>query len=204
MRFNGLLVDDVPEFLHQSSTHSIYDSQSDYRIPLKLRGIHSGFISHTPSKQELEDCRWIELTGEAYWDPCSDAFEKNESIISGREEGFFVLYDHDILTVSASHLTSGIQSQVQVVRSTPKGPVLKHKQLARLWKIPVKTAEQTLKVTTQKGTVHPLKPLQARHRTKQAQLWYNQLGGHHGRFYSDTMFSSVPSIQGNLCTSIHE
>jgi len=89
MRFNGLLVDDVPKFLYQSSTHSIYDSQSDFRIPLKLRGIHSGFISHTPSKQELEDCRWIELTGEAYWDPCSDAFEKNESIVSDREEGFF-------------------------------------------------------------------------------------------------------------------
>jgi hypothetical protein len=99
-------VDDVPKFLHQSSTHSIYDSQSDFRIPLKLRGIHSGFISHTPSKQELEECRWIELTGEAYWDPGSDTFEKNESIISDQEEGLFVLHDCDILTVSASHLTS--------------------------------------------------------------------------------------------------
>ncbi len=202
MRFNGLLVDDVPRFLHQSSTHSIYDSRSDFRIPLKLRGIHSGFISHTPSKQELEECRWIELTSEAYWDPCSDAFEKNESIISDREEGFFVLHDRDILTVSACHLTSAIQSQVQVVRSTPEGAIVKQEQLARLWKIPVRTAEQTLKVTTQKGIVHPLKPLQARYRTKQAQLRYNQLGGRHGRFYSDTMFSSVPSIQGNTCAQV--
>jgi hypothetical protein len=100
MKFNGILVDDAPKFLHQSSTHSIYDSQSDFRIPLKLRGIHSSFISHAPSKQELEECHWIESTGEVYWDPSSDAFEKNESIINHREEGSFVLHDRNILTIS--------------------------------------------------------------------------------------------------------
>jgi hypothetical protein len=56
MRLNGILVDNVPKFLHQSSTHSIYDAEADFRIPLKIRGIHSGFISHAPSKQELEEC----------------------------------------------------------------------------------------------------------------------------------------------------
>jgi len=41
-----------------------------------------------------------------------------------------------------------------------------------------------------------------RFRTKQAALRYNQLGGKHGRFYTDTMFASVKSIQGNTMGQI--
>ena len=41
-----------------------------------------------------------------------------------------------------------------------------------------------------------------RYRTKQAALCYNQLGGRHGRFYSDTMFSAVKSIHGNTMRQI--
>jgi hypothetical protein len=125
MRANGILVDDVPKFLQLNSTHSIYDPEADFRIPLILRGIHSGFTSHTPSRQELEECRWIELTNEARWDPHSDAYARNEAIIDDREEGLFVLNDRDILTVSANHLIAAIESQIQVVKSTPEGPIMK-------------------------------------------------------------------------------
>mgnify|MGYP001040431274 CR=1 FL=1 len=84
----------------------------------------------------------------------------------------------------------------------PEGTVMKREQLARLCKIPIRKVEQTRRVTAQKGIVHLLKPLQARYRTKQAQLRCNQLGGRHGRFYSDMIFSSIPSIQGNTCAQV--
>jgi hypothetical protein len=44
--------------------------------------------------------------------------------------------------------------------------------------------------------------LTRRYHTKQAALRYNQLGGRHGRFYSDTLFSSVKSVRGNTMGQI--
>jgi hypothetical protein len=55
---------------------------------------------------------------------------------------------------------------------------------------------------TQKGIRSMTDHLMHRVRTKQAALQYNQLGGRHGRFYSDTMFSSIESLQGNTMGQI--
>ena len=41
-----------------------------------------------------------------------------------------------------------------------------------------------------------------RFRTKQNQLRYPQLGGRHGIFYTDTMFSSTISSRGNKCAQV--
>jgi hypothetical protein len=42
-----------------------------------------------------------------------------------------------------------------------------------------------------------------RFRTKQAQLRYRQLSGRHGRFYTDTFFALVPSLNGNKMSQIY-
>ncbi len=89
-----------------------------------------------------------------------------------------------------------------MVKRTSTETLTTKEKLARMWKIPLKAAEYTIKVTTQKGIAHPLTPLQSRYRTKQAQLRYDQLGDRHGRFYSDTMFSSVKSVQGFVCAQV--
>jgi hypothetical protein len=44
--------------------------------------------------------------------------------------------------------------------------------------------------------------LTRRYCTKQAALRYAQLGGRHGRFYSDTLFSLIPSLRNNLVAQI--
>jgi len=59
------------------------------------------------------------------------------------------------------------------------------------------TAAKTRQVTTQKGIRSFTGHLTCRFCTKQATLRYDQLGGRHGRFYSDTFFSAVKSIRGN-------
>jgi hypothetical protein len=46
-------------------------------------------------------------------------------------------------------------------------------------------------------------PIEWRLRTKQAQLRYNQLVGRHGTFYTDTFFSSVPSINNCKMAQIY-
>jgi hypothetical protein len=72
-------------------------------------------------------------------------------------------------------------------------------QLAKKWGIGVKAAEKTLDATTQKFIRSSVHPIERRYRTAHQQLKYKQLGGRHGRFYSDTMFSSVKSVLQNTC-----
>jgi len=86
----------------------------------------------------------------------------------------------------ATRLISGMQSDKR------RDGVTKE-ELACMWNIPLKTAAQTIQVTTQKGIRMAVHPIHARYRTKQAHLHYNQLGGRHGRFYTDTMFASIKS-----------
>jgi hypothetical protein len=70
-------------------------------------------------------------------------------------------------------------------------------KLASTWNIGLEATKKTLQVTTQKGARITTHPIEQPFRTRQAQLRYNQLGGRHGGFYTDTFFSSVPSLNGS-------
>jgi hypothetical protein len=60
-----------------------------------------------------------------------------------------------------------------------------------------------MQCTTQKGIRQTLYPIERRFRTKQAQLRYRQLSGRHGRFYTDTFFSAVPSLNNCKMAQIY-
>jgi hypothetical protein len=65
MRFNGVEVDDIPKHLARDpskATHSIYFPEHDIRIPLTMRGVISCLPVRKPTVQEVESCRWINLT----------------------------------------------------------------------------------------------------------------------------------------------
>jgi hypothetical protein len=81
-------------------------------------------------------------------------------------------------------------------------PSLPAAKLAQRWAISEATASKTLKVTTQKVVRNALYPIERRFRTRQAQLHYPQLSGRHGRFYTDTFFSSVKSIDVATCCQL--
>ncbi len=110
------------------------------------------------------------------------------------------LYDESKATIQISSKTA--DRIIAGVQSGPKKMEVSKEQLAGLWNIPLKAAAQTIQVTTQRGIRSSIHPLQARYRTKQPQMRYNQLGGRHGRFYSDTMFASVRSLRGNTMGQI--
>jgi hypothetical protein len=80
----------------------------------------------------------------------------------------------------------------------PPSIILKHllKKLANIWNIGLETAKETLRVTTHRGIRSTSLPIKQRFCMRQSQLQYNQLGGCHCRFYTNTMFSSTPSING--------
>jgi hypothetical protein len=54
MRWNGIEVDDCPKFLEGKNIISI--PSSSIGIPLVMRGVISGFITHLPTEEELEQC----------------------------------------------------------------------------------------------------------------------------------------------------
>jgi len=85
--------------------------------------------------------------------------------------------------------------------STPKLGI-PDETIAKIFRCSTKTAICTQQVTTQKGICSMADHLTRRYRTKQAALRYSQLGGRHGRFYSDTMFASVSSTRGNKVAQI--
>jgi IS30 family transposase len=108
------------------------------------------------------------------------------SISSNEMSNISTAYD-DSLMLSTIASTSSSNRQYKTTAE----------KLATLWSIGLDTAIKTIQVTTQKGIRTTTLPIEQRFRTRQAQLRYKQLGGRHGRFYTDTFFSGVPMLNGN-------
>ena len=78
LRANGLRVDDVPQQFDPSSSHSIYDPESNIRIPLFIEGVASGFDSRKPTFDDYEMYDHIELTSPLPWEPSSGQLAEKE------------------------------------------------------------------------------------------------------------------------------
>lgn len=217
LRANGIIVDDCPRHLaplDRPSTHSIQAPDSDLNIPLSLRGVTSYFSSRTPTVQELETCKWIILSNEYDWNPHSESFQ-------GQEENFQNLENqklkdrhiYDLHRDSISHsldteygaISSALDDYyfIAAANTSARNQSVSAESLAKKWCIGVDTAKKTLRCTTQKGIRNTIYPVERRFRTKQAQLRYNQLSGRHGRFYTDTFFSSVPSLNNSKMAQLY-
>jgi len=218
MRAQGIIVDDVPLHLapkNKPSTHSIYSPDDDFEIPLTMKGIFSCFATRTPTWDEIETCRHVKLTNEFSWDPHSGDFQEQELHLAEHLTG-----DYNILPEYRSIMQVTQKPQMDdniallffdelslrhVVSTNTSGRsnTTTAEQLSRNWNIGLEAAKRTLKVTTQKGIRHTTQPIEQRFRTRQSQLRYNQLGGRHGRFYTDTFFSSVPTLNGNTMAQVY-
>jgi hypothetical protein len=208
LRARGLIVEDCPQHLSprdRPSTHSIYDPDNNFRIPLSLKGVTSYFTTRTPTPLEIESCKWIILSDERNWDPHSEAF-------SELEENFvhFVQYerehgpepDQNLFQVISrlkpkANYTSDMEQLSPIfddkhiisLASTSTSSRLHYsaKELASSWGIGIEQAKKTLKCTTQIGMRNTLHPIERRFKIRQSQLHYSQLTGRHGKFYTDTL-----------------
>jgi hypothetical protein len=110
------------------------------------------------------------------------------------------LYDTVMIDISQAfddnHIISAIQSSRKDLNATAE-------TIAKHWSIGLENAKRTVRCTTQKGMRNTIYPIERRFRTKQAQLRYNQLAGRHGRFYTDTFFASVPTLNGCKMAQIY-
>jgi len=215
LRSFGLVVDDIPMHLappNKPSTHSISSPENNFAIPLSMKGVFSYFPSCTHTAEELETCRHVHITDEFEWDPHSPSFQEQENNVRDLNRGdYHISAKHRrIMSVQTNELTQISSAyddkSYNVIASTASS---KHQykttaeHIASIWNIGLETAKKTVQVTTQKGMRTTQYPIEQRFHTRQAQLRYNQLGGQHSRFYTDTFFSSVPTLNGNSMAQIY-
>jgi hypothetical protein len=73
-------------------------------------------------------------------------------------------------------------------------------QLSRKWNIGLQTANDTLRVTTQKGIHMAIHPMTWRVRVDHLHLHRQRL---RGTWYTDTLLSKVKSKLGNTCVNVY-
>ncbi len=78
MRWNHLIVDDIPRQFDPRLTHSIRFPESTLTIPLCLRGVMSTFPIRVPTLEEKEECTHLTLTSRESWEPNSDLLASEE------------------------------------------------------------------------------------------------------------------------------
>jgi hypothetical protein len=220
LRYNGIIVDDVPVHLappNHPSTHSINCTDDDIILPLSLHGVISYFHMRIPTQEELDTCQWITLTNESQWDPHSSSFQEQEESAKDvhhlrensthdryinacnrpRESYKLALCQNELNHISNTFNDSNFASlQISSTSTSSRYTNTTAETLAKRWCIGLDAAKRTLKVTTQKGIHNPTLPIERRYKTKQAQLRYRQLSGRHGRFYTDTFFASTATLNG--------
>lgn len=108
LRDHDIIVDDTPRQYDPASTHSIYVSERDLRIPLSLTGIISGFNSRQPTMAELANFELhVEMSSDLEWDPHSITFASAEEEITGTDDERKRMYTRrQVQKVYRRHLVS--------------------------------------------------------------------------------------------------
>ena len=82
---SGLEVDTKPKIHNKTfyvDIHSIFDTETELRIPLKLRGVFSYFNSRSLTSEEIQDCKSYDivyLTPDcSSWNPTNTAWAEQE------------------------------------------------------------------------------------------------------------------------------
>jgi hypothetical protein len=88
---------------------------------------------------------------------------------------------------------------IAAMKGSDRASVITPEILSRRWFIGLDTAKRTLQVTTQAGVRNVLVPAERKMRKKAPWLKFPSLSG---KFYSDLMFSRLPSVHGDKGASI--
>jgi hypothetical protein len=226
LRENSIRVNDIPLMYtpveeRNQFTHTIV--VNDLIIPLSMDGVHSSFTSRVPSDFELANPHMfpqLSMTADIVWEPHDQSFQDNEysirtSLTTERYAPFenrqisevsmqlssvsIALDDENLyrnLSNSAIITSEYLNSSFVATRRGTPSPL----ELSKRWFIGLHAAKRTLERTTQRG-VRDFTMSQGTRRLRHStyQLMYRHL---RSSVYTDTMFASVKSLQGNKCAQI--
>mmetsp|Transcript_2487 Transcript_2487/g.3769 ORF Transcript_2487/g.3769 Transcript_2487/m.3769 type:complete len:239 (+) Transcript_2487:4048-4764(+) len=134
---------------------------------------------------ELQNCRYIKMTGERVWEPYSETFQDAESPLS-------------LKTEAADNIRAG--RNIKATTSTERRCDINAVTLSERLGISHHIAQETLKSTTQLASRRVTEPFTRRLRTHQSHIRYPHINDY---VYSDTFFSSAPSKpRNNTCAQM--
>ena len=180
-------------------------------IPLETRGTILYFESFVPSDEDIQNCLRVQMSDPEYWDPSNPTFIKEVTINQVNKSEFHTkqryLDDDDgfgIDNVIEKIQRSVIIADVNKVASETTIEGRRHmlatpEVLSRKWNIGMESARNTIEATTQMGVRTAIHPLIRRYRTDLFSLKYRRLAV---RFYSDTLFSNIKSLNQNTCAQL--
>ena len=195
-RENGVIIDDVPSRLcpYNKSTQSIYFPEENSRIPIEFHGPIPFIRIRYPTDADMDSYQWITLTSNSDWEPYPDT-----SLVSDINYQFDKLYHPEITLYDKAYESVNVSS----IRRKGKSNELTAEMLSRMWNISLRAAKRTLSSTTHTSIRSNEGHLARRYRTNVYQKRYRVLGGDFSRFYTDTIFFKVKSLDQQSCGQIY-
>ena len=193
-RVNQIIINDVPKVIDSNSSQSVTfpDGES---IPIYYHGPIPYFHMRYPTRYDMDNYQWLQLTSTGSWEPYENNFNVADMVSTPSFTNFdnypFICDDIENL-----FFISGVRREGKHSSLTPE-------ILSKIWRIPLNQARRTIQVTEQKSLRNQEGPISRRFRTNTYQRRYHRLGGPYSRFCTDVMFSKVKSVSGNTCAIIY-
>ena len=185
-------------------------------IPFDIEGASVHFVSRTPTRGEIESLPHVVITSEEPWEKILQTRLPRRRQMAGtlvapkpaipphetdaNLGAISTVFDEQaglrtILATNTKFERRDIATVTAVERHSKHSP----ETLAKMWKIGLQTAKDTMRVTTQHGIRHALHPISRRYRVDHIHLHRNRL---HGNFFFDTMESKITSLRGNTVAHV--
>ena len=217
---NDVRIDIRPKVIYKDESSQSVTFPDGTIIPIRYDGVLPYIPIRRPTSAEIHSCRRLSMTSRFDWDPHAGR-ESSFCLVNSKlqptslasviefidndEEDYFcsdlfsshlsraALLTPMIHEIKSSDDTKQYQT-ISAIRSSSKD-TLSPEQLAKKWKIGLKTAARTLKATTHQ-CIRSTGMLSRRFRTDKAQLRYCQLSRVYGSFYCDFLKCAVKSVRG--------
>lgn len=202
--FNGVRIDLRPrEFYPQDYAAQSIEFPDGTTIPIIFDGILPYIPVRRPTPDEIAHCRRLSFTSYDEWNPydinlmnCSLQTRMNYLPACPIGDDPQIRYHLSMLMTTPLLQTQDDEQVCCAIYSGKSGSITPD-ELARKWKIGIKTAARTLAATTHQ-CIRTTGMLARRYRTDMAQLRYKQLSRVYGTFYCDYLKSYVKSIRGHI------
>ena len=223
LRHYGITLSDDPT----DATRPFGISIAELCVPFKMDGTTVYFETRVPTAWELENCRNVQVTDSAVWNPStvtiagvssnSDlplmemttrrtlfALNVTKKVISAESQNDLTPYDDATLLnrmIGKVNVATAHRADVSVsfVGSKDRHSQVNAETVARKFRCGLETAKRTLQTTTQRGVRQSIHPLHRRYRVDHLNLHRRRLDD---TFYMDTLFSKVKSLNGHTCAQL--
>ena len=168
-------------------------------IALTAQGTKISFESRAPTEKELNECHRIEITAKQEWNPSKVRLGQTDSRLrESCPDGMKEKMQAQIPRYIAEASTEDVVPRNNYT-STERHAKITPETLAESFGIGITRAQDTMRVTTQRGTRSALLPLSRRYRADR-HLGVKRLAIN---MASDTLIGPTKSIRGNVATQIY-